>query len=130
MSSSHQGRYVVIITKPGDDKLYGPVEQSFSLDVKPWETQLYWTHAGYKIDGLEWATRTVDDWKKLHPKWKFQIYRVHGRLLPIKINWKAWKEASAPTSNTLSGVRDKYYARNLKFKRKLLTGCLLKRGSK
>ncbi len=135
---NHEG-YVVLIKKPGDPLLYGPVEYSFSLGVLPNETQLlygpveysfslgvlpnetqYWWGAlnywgpGKHIDGLKRAQDSLDYWKKGHPDWEFKIWDLKDPMLPIIIDWALYEDAGQP-AQTISGVKDKYHRRNLSF---------------
>jgi len=115
---NHEG-YVVLIKKPGDPLLYGPVEYSFSLGVLPNETQ-YWRGAlnywgpGKHIDGLKRAQDSLDYWKKGHPDWEFKIWDLKDPMLPIIIDWALYEDAGQP-AQTISGVKDKYHRRNLSF---------------
>ena len=114
--------YVVLIKKPGDPNWYGPVECSFSLDVRKNETQYFWSsdHATsnfggcFKVDGRSDAERTIATWKKTNPDWEFQLWDLQDPLIPITIDWVLYDWACQP-AKTLSGVRDKYHHRNLSF---------------
>src|SRR5271170_6584263 len=115
--------YVVLITKPNDPSLYGPVELSFGLDVRPNETQYFWSSnnassnfgiRGIKVEGLKRAESSIKAWRQDHPDWKFGVYDVEDPFLPIVIDWAGYKRAIVP-AKTLSGVTDKYKARNLSF---------------
>ena len=108
---------IVLITKPNDSVLYGPVECSFSLDVQPNQTFLYWSSEEYKLDAVKWSQRDIKMWRESHPDWTFQVYDANDPLLPIVIDWAGYEDARSP-GDTLSGVKNKYRARNLFFHRK------------
>ena len=111
-------RYIVLITKPGDDRLYGPVELSFSLDVAENKSFQYWDVPGSKEDALGWANRDIEMWRKSNPAWQFAIWDVEDPLIPVHVDWDKWKAACAPHANTIRGVTDKYHAHNLCFYKK------------
>jgi len=105
--------YIVIITKPEDDRLYGPVELSFSLDVRENEAFRYWDIPDSKRDAITWANQDIKMWRGDNPTWVFKIWSVNDPLLPVIIDWKKWDWAIEPDKDKLSGIRDKYHARNL-----------------
>lgn len=119
---NHEG-YVVLIKKPNDSQLYGPVECSFSLDVRPNETQYFWSSDNatsnfggtFKVDGLKDAKYTITCWKPKNPSWEFKIWDLKDPMLPIIIDWEKYDWACTRNEKTLSGVRDKYHSRNLQF---------------
>jgi hypothetical protein len=108
--------YIILIRKPNDNKIYGPIENSWSLGVEPNRTFFYWTSEKQKIDGWEWANRDLANFKKNHPDWKFSLHDARDeKLLPVKLNWGLWVEAHQPSDRTVSGVRNKHECRNLRF---------------
>jgi hypothetical protein len=107
--------YVCIIKKPNDDKLYGPVENSFSLGVEPNRTFLYWSSTYYNLDAWTWANKDLERNKQEFPDWEFTIYKAMDENLPVVINWDVWLDAHMPSTKTLSGVKSTYDSRNLKF---------------
>jgi hypothetical protein len=112
----------IILGRYGD--LYiGPIECSFSLDTSYERTQFFWSSkvatsnfgGKFEINGLEWAKESIKRLEKDHPDINFQIYDVHDdNLLPVELDWDEWREACKP-AETLSGVKDKFKARNVKF---------------
>lgn len=104
---------IVLITKPGDDHLYGTVELSFSLDVRENHAFRYWQVPDSKRSRLEWAQQDIAMWKKSNPDWKFEIWDLTDPLLPIIVDWSKFDWALEPDADKLSGVRDKYHVRNL-----------------
>lgn len=119
---NHEG-YVVLIKKPNDPQLYGPVECSFSLDVRPNETQYFWSSekaysnlgtGPIKVDGLKDAKYTIGCWKPKHSDWEFKIWDLKDPMLPITIDWALYEDAIQP-AKTFSGRKDKYHGRNLSF---------------
>lgn len=107
--------YVIIIKKPNDDKLYGPVENSFSLGVEPNRTFLYWSSVRWNLDAWTWANRDFEKGKQNNPDWEYTIYKAMDENLPVVINWNVWLDAHMPSDKTLSGVKSTYDSRNLKF---------------
>lgn len=108
--------YVILVRKPDDDKIYGPVENSWSLGIEPNRTFFYWTNHNIEIDGLEWATRDLQTFCKKHPDWKFSLYDARDtERLPVILNWELWLDAHEPSDKTIAGIKNKHEARNLRF---------------
>jgi hypothetical protein len=107
--------YILLIKKPNDDKLYGPVENSFSLGVEPNRTFLYWSSVRWGLDAWTWVNKDLDKWRQDNPDWDYTIYKAMDKNLPVAINWDLWLDAHSPSNKTLSGVKNKYDCRNLKF---------------
>ena len=105
--------YIMLIKKPGDDDLYGPVENSFSLGVEPNRTFFFWTSKVQNIDGWEWVQRDLKMWKEKYPDWEYSIYDARAEALPVVLNWNLWLDAHQRSNDTLSGI--KHEARNLRF---------------
>jgi hypothetical protein len=110
-----KARYIILIKKPNDDQLYGPVENSFSLGVEPNRTFLYWSSTYYNLDAWTWANKDMVYWKEKYPDWEYTIYKAMDENLPVVINWDVWLDAQSPSPHTFSGVKNKYDGRNLKF---------------
>jgi len=115
---NHEG-YVVLIKKPNDPRLYGPVEHSFSIAVQVNETQYWWGAKDYwgpgkHIDAMQRAMDSVAYWKKEYPNWEYKIWDLKDPMLPILIDWALYEDAGQ-TADTLSGLKDKYHRRNLSF---------------
>jgi hypothetical protein len=111
--------YIMLIKKPGDDQLYGPVENSFSLGIEPNRTFLYWTSEHRQINGWDWVNKDLVYWKGQHPDYEYTIYDVRdAEKLPIVLNWDLWLDAHTPSDKTMAGIKNKHEARNLRFKLK------------
>ncbi len=124
--------FIILIQKPYhllENVFFGPVEQSFSLSVEEGRTQFFWEHNSDPSYGLIWAEKSLKSFETAHPNWSYQIYDVKrpsanknvlgAEELPVIIDWDDWLDANQ-LSNTLSGVKDKYRARNLKITSKNL----------
>jgi hypothetical protein len=107
--------YIMLIKKPNDPQLYGPVENSFSLGVEPNRTFFFWTSLAMGIDGWAWVNEDVAYWKKQYPDWEFTIYDARDEAIPVTLNWELWLDAHERSSETLSGIKNKHEARNLRF---------------
>jgi len=107
--------YIILIKKPNDDQLYGPVENSFSLGVEPNRTFLYWSSTYYNLDSWTWANRDYDRGVKDHPEWEYTIYKAMDENLPVVLNWDVWLDAHSPSDKTMSGIKNTYDGRNLRF---------------
>lgn len=117
--------FILLIKKPGDPKLYGPVENSWSLSVEPGRTQFFWTSPEakdnvlgltWKVDGRKDVEASLAYWKGLYPDWDFTIYDARdAEALPVVLNWDLWLDAHEPSDKTFSGIKNKHEARNLRF---------------
>lgn len=108
--------YIMLIKKPGDDKLYGPVENSFSLSIEPNRTFFYWTSKVQNIDGWEWVNKDLNYWRGKYPEYEYTIYDARdAEKLPVVLNWDVWLDAHQRSNQTFSGIKNKYDARNLRF---------------
>jgi hypothetical protein len=115
--------YIILVKKPNDDTLYGIVEQSFSLDTSKTHTFFFWDSPKggrfREMDGKVWVQKDCEYWNKNHPDWEFTIYDARDdSKLPVTIDWESWLDAHEPSDKTLSGIKDKYRARNLRFTKK------------
>jgi hypothetical protein len=110
--------FIMLIRKPNDDSLYGKTERSFSLEVEKNRTFFYWTRVGGSepVDGYRWCEGDAKSTKRLHPDWDITILDARSPVLPVTIDWEHWVDAHEPSDATLCGVKDKYWARNLRFK--------------
>ena len=111
----------VVLGKYGD--LYqGIIECSFSMDLSFERANFFWSSkkatsnfgGSFEIDGLEAATHYKEYFSERTPGVDFQIYDVHSDNLPVVFDWDEWREACKP-AETLSGVKDKFKARNVRF---------------
>lgn len=115
--------YIVLVRKPGDNAYIGLVEGSFSLDTSRDRTQFFWSSDNatsnfggkFKIDGYADAKHRVDSYRKLSPDWIFEIFDARDdELLPVVLDWENWLLDNR-SANNLSGVANKYGARNIRF---------------
>jgi hypothetical protein len=67
------------------------------------------------LDARADATHALEHLKKLQPDWDIVLYDVRDEALPVILDWDGWIEAQAFNPNTLSGVSNKFKARNMKF---------------
>lgn len=109
--------HVVLIRRPDESHWWGPVEHSFSLGTSPNQTFFYWSSlpdSGYDppIDGLAWLRKDLKGWEAKNPTWKYYIFDAHDPELPVTIDWERWLSAHEPDGTKLSGIANKYYARN------------------
>ena len=108
--------FVILIQKPGDPVFYGPVENSFSLGVDANRTFFYWTSKERGMDGREWAEGDLADYRRKHPDWLLTLWDAKdAEKLPVVLNWELWLDAHEPSDQTVSGIKNKHEARNLRF---------------
>lgn len=119
----HLQGYIVLGRKKGDNSYLGTIENSFSLGLSKDFVQFHWSSdnatsnfgGNFKVDGLECATETKEYHSRIDPDIEFEIYDVHDEeKLPVIIDWDQWREDSSAAA-TLSGVKNKFGARNPKF---------------
>jgi hypothetical protein len=112
--------FIILGHEPQQNSYLGKVEGSFSMDVSKDFTQFHWTGTAYSIlgkhqlDGRADAEEELRRLKKDRPDVEWTIYDVHADDLPVLIDWDGWRRANEP-ADTLSGVRNKYVARNPRF---------------
>lgn len=113
--------YVILIKKPNDYRIYGPVKHSFSLKITENQTFFFWSapegHPRWRpMDGKKMVEEEFADWKRKYPDWEMKIYDARDEdNLPVIIDWDTWLRAHERSDITLSGVKHKYYSRNLRF---------------
>lgn len=116
--------YIVIGRRPGGNTYaLGVIEGSFSLDTHPDRTQFFWSSknatsnfgGSFEVDGRAMAERSAKDWNARHPDIDFEVFDVHSPHCPVLLDWDEWRRDSQPSDRTLSGVQDKFGARNVRF---------------
>lgn len=120
----------VILGKEAGANAYtlGYVENSFSMQVKPAQTNFWWVGTARSNFGstheltTERVRKTVDehckDLNKSHPGTEFTVWDVRDPEIPVEFDWETWLWGSQRSDKTLSGVVEKYAARNLHFRMK------------
>ena len=67
------------------------------------------------MDGRQYAEDMIEKFRNDYPDWDFDIHDAHDEdALPVVLDWNQWAMACRPAA-TLSGVLDKYGARNIQF---------------
>ena len=67
------------------------------------------------MDGRQDAEKRVEKFQRGCLDWEFAIYDAHDDdALPVTLDWNQWAMDCRPAPN-LSGVVDKYGARNIQF---------------
>ena len=113
--------YICLAVMPGDKWYTGLVERSFSIGTDTRATQFFWTGTAHSIlgahdlDGWKNAKDRADKFEERHPGARVFIFDARGDgELPVTLEWEKWLLDSRP-AYTLSGVADKYGARNIGF---------------
>lgn len=121
MAKPHLPGYIVLGREPGQNSFLGSIEGSFSMDVSKDRTQFHWSgnavsNIGTKhvLDGKADAEEELARLVKARPDVEWAIYDAHADDLPVLVDWDGWRHANEP-SDRLSGVRDKFTARNPRF---------------
>lgn len=115
--------YIVLARQKGGNTYSGVIEGSFSLDRSLERTQFFWTSdnatsnfgGSFKVDGKKNAVEAAEYWGAKFPDVQFTVHDVHADDLPVVMDWDGWRRAKAPSEKTLSGVVDKFGARNVRF---------------
>lgn len=116
--------YILLVKKPSENSYSGIVEGSFALDSNKDRTRFFWTGVAYflgnqyDIDGKKDAQEMMDYYLKKYPDWEIEMFDVENEDLPVTIDWEQWFKDNEPNPNTLSGVKNKFGARNVKFEMK------------
>lgn len=110
--------WVVLGRVPGGNAYHAVVERSWSMDLVADRTHIFWSGGYFKIDGKATAEEHREKFAKSRPDMTFEVFDVHDENLPIVIDWDRYEDDNEPVSNTLSGVRNKYNARNALFEMK------------
>ncbi len=124
MAKPHLPGYVVLGREKGSNSYKAIIEQSFFMDLSGEFACFFWSSNNatsnfggkFKIDGLKNAEHNRDKFAK-DSEMIFEIFDVHDDNIPIEIDWDYWRLCNEP-ANTLSGVKDKFGARNPRFKMK------------
>jgi hypothetical protein len=114
--------YVILGTYRSTNSFVGVIERSWSMDLAPDRTNFFWSSKNatsnlggkFEVDGLESATHYLNHFAERHPDIEFKIYDINDENLPVIIDWDEWRKDSEP-AETLSGVKNKFGARNPKF---------------
>lgn len=112
----------VVLARYGDS-YQGIIEHSFWMDLSDERALFFWSSKNatsnfggkFEVDGFKDAKHHLLKFSKDNPNLDFKIYDVHADDLPVEFDWDEWREACKP-AETLSGVKDKFKARNVKFK--------------
>ncbi len=114
--------WVLIARVPQANKYRGYVELSFSMDWHDEAVNIWWSGpatsnlgGSFNIDGRLEIERHAAELVTRHPDWTIEIWDAKDPLLPIVIDWEKWLDAQAYNPNTLSGVTNKFAARNAPF---------------
>jgi hypothetical protein len=114
--------FIILGRKPGDNAYTGYVEHSFSMGESKDESLVFWSSQNaasnfggkFVVDGRKKAENHLNILRQKDAKTEWEIYDVTDENIPVVLNWQIWHWANEP-DYTLSGVRDKYRARNVKF---------------
>lgn len=114
--------FILLGRKKGDNAYMGYVEHSFSLGTSKDQTFVYWTSANassnfggkFSIDGKSWAEKDLASLSKRADE-EWEIFNIDDPL-PVELDWRTYWWGHERDNCTMSGVRDKYAARNVNFK--------------
>lgn len=117
--------YVLLGRTAADNAYQGYVEHSFSLSLDRDRTHFYWSGDAvsnfgtrHKLDGKAHAEKDMEHLRKSRPDMEWAMYDARdAATLPVVLDWDDWLDGHEP-AQTLSGVKDKYRARNIRFRMK------------
>lgn len=115
--------YIILGLPPESNAYQGYVEHYWQMGWDKDHVNFFWTGNGtdnvfglqHKIDGLKTATHYAKTSMKLHPDWQIAMWDVRDEKLPVILDWDSWVKAQEFNPKTLSGVSNKFLARNFKF---------------
>lgn len=112
----------------GNSYPVGYCENSFSMSVENGRSNFWWIGTATSNFGSKHeltyekvkasVERHLADLNRNHPDYNFEVWDVHDPEIPVEFDWEHWLWGNARSDRTLSGVRDKYAARNLEFRMK------------
>lgn len=114
--------FIILGRKRGENSYMGYVEHSFTLGPSKDQTFVYWTSANassnfggkFLIDGKSWAEKDLAYlYRRADEEW--EMFNVEDPL-PVVLDWRKYWWGQERDNMTLSGVRNKYAARNVDFK--------------
>lgn len=105
-------RWLLLGRKPGENAYLGYVEESFSMD---WSADHVLQFNMVWSDGKVNCEEHMETAKRNHPDWEIVMYHWRDENLPIILDIEKWLDANAYNPNTLSGVDNKFLARNIPF---------------
>ena len=105
---------IVLIRRPGANAYEGYVEHSFSMDYSGSHVNFWWQSPEH--DGKRYAEAHAADIRRHHQDWEVEVWDARDPKLPVTLDWEVWIEAQAHNPNTLSGVSNKFAARNIPFR--------------
>lgn len=105
----------VLFGKSKEDNAFkGYIENTWNMDFSPDYVRI-WTDTWNDEPSMQEMLKEKQD---KYPDWEFVLYEVHDPEMPFVLDIEAWLDAQAYDPNTLSGVSDKFKARNTIFKMK------------
>lgn len=110
--------FIILMREPGHNSYTGYVENSFSMGGHKDRVRLYWTNHDHwfgRIDGEEDATAEAERLRKAHPDIEFEVWDARDPKCPVTVDWADYAESNRYNPNTLSGVSNKFNARNIPF---------------
>jgi hypothetical protein len=100
----------------------GYVENSFSLSFHEDRTYLYWSGkptsnfgGNFNIDAIRDSEEELKRLQKSYPDKEFTLFDPHEEeTLPVMLDWEDYLDGNE-RADTLSGVKNKFRARNIRF---------------
>ncbi|QXV73994.1 hypothetical protein [Rhizobium phage RHEph12] len=105
-------RWIILAKLPGDNSYQGYTELSFCMD---WSKDYVLQFNMVWGDGKKNCEEHLALARSNHPTWEIEMYDWRDENLPVILDIEKWLDANAHNPNTLSGVDDKYRARNIPF---------------
>ncbi len=113
----------VVLGRQSNGTCVGIIENSFSMDLSEERINIFWSSeaardnivgALHVINGAEDAERYRKEFQGNHKDISFSVFDLHDPECPIDIEWEGYLDSHTP-AETLSGVKNKFGARNPKF---------------
>jgi hypothetical protein len=108
-----RGGCVCMSSIPNDPRMFGIAEKSFTYEFDTMHTRL-WRGDNPAAVACQ-VMSEIQQWANRNPDRRFWFLNPYDEGIPFTFDWGKWIEACEPSSEKISGVVNKFGARNLVF---------------
>lgn len=116
--STRMEAYIILGRRLEDNIYQGVIENAWFMGLSPERACIFFTNRQLGVDGKENAEHYRAVFAKNRPEFIFEIYQIGDPNMPVILDLDQWHRDNIYTPDTLSGVRNKFRARNALFKMK------------